>query len=379
MTRPLKIAISFFVAAFIFVLTFAAGIHVGSSTPLDSDKDFKAVQDAWQIITQDYIDRDNVDTQELSQAAIEAMLELIDDPYSAYLDPQAWKSSMQQLEGKYEGIGAEVTMEDERVVIVSPYAGSPAEEAGLKPGDIIMAVDGQPTDEMSHVDVVLMVRGPKGTEVSLTVFRPEEDREITFNVVRDEIREKSVRYNMVEDYAHITISSFVEHTSQDLGAALAEIEELGAKGIVLDLRNNPGGLVNPVVNSTSRFITEGVVFTSKYSDGREVVYEVTRQDKTTDLPMVVLVNNFSASGSEVLAGALQDYGRATIAGATTYGKGSVNVYAPIGADQGLHITVARWLTPNGNMIEGNGIEPDRKLELTGTDLLDWAIDYLGKS
>ena len=147
--------------------------------------------------------------------------------------------------------------------------------------------------------------------------------------------------------------------------ALKDLEALGARGIVLDLRYNPGGLLDSVVDSASRFLREGVVFTVKYSDGREEVYEVRKKDVVTDLPMVVLVNQFSASGSEVVAGALQDHNRALIAGTTTFGKGSVNVLTPIGADQGMYITIARWLTPDGHMIEGNGIEPDEQLTLYG--------------
>ncbi len=380
MTKSSKIILSFLSIAFVFVFAFAAGVLAGRATEYEFDSDFKAIEDAWRVITEDYIDKDNIDTRELSRVAIEAMMDLIDDPYSAYLDSQAWHDSMKQLEGTYEGIGAEVMVGDDgMVVIVAPYAGSPAELAGIKPGDKILAIDGVSADGMTHVDVAIKVRGPKGTTVELTVFRPEENRSLDIVIVRDEIIAKSVRYVIEDSYAHITIGSFTEKTNQELGITLKEIETFGVEGIILDLRNNLGGLVDSVVDVTSRFITEGVVFTMKYSDGREVVYKVNQQKETTDLPMVVLVNRLSASGSEVLAGALQDYGRAVVAGATTYGKGSVNVLTPIGVDQGLHITVARWLTPNGHLIEGNGIEPDELLALSGSELVGWAIGFLQNS
>lgn len=349
---------------------------LGSYSPTADDDDFAAVEDAWRVITEEYVDKDNIDKEALSQAAIEAMMEFIDDPYSTYLDRESYLQSLNSLEGKYEGIGAEVSMVDQGVIIIAVYSGSPAEKAGIKPGDLVTAVDGESIAGMRLMDVVLRVRGAKGTSVTLTVMDLETSSQRDIAIVRDQVYEKSVYIEMIGEYAHIVISQFGEKTDEELGKILKDLEAYDALGIILDLRYNPGGLLDSVVDSASRFLTEGIVFTVKYSDGKEEVYKVRDQDVTTDLPMVVLVNSYSASGSEVVAGALQDYDRALIAGETTFGKGSVNVLTPIGADQGIYITIARWLTPEGSLIEGNGIVPDEQLNMSDNDMLDWAVNYL---
>jgi len=375
MSRTVKILLGLVAAGCIAMVSFTGGVLLGGySAP--ADENFRAVEDAWRIITQDYIGAGSIDKAALSQAAIEAMMEFVDDPYSSYLDSEAYHSGLYQLEGKYEGIGAEVSMVDEQVVVIAPYAGSPAEAAGIQPGDIITAVDGETIAGMSLMEVVLKVRGPQGTTVNLTISRPDTVQILDIAVMRGEVYEKSVDFEMMGDYAIIDISQFAENTNKELGDVLKEVDSRSAAGIILDLRNNPGGLVDTVVDVASRFIDQGVVFTVEFSDGKTEIYEVNTQSQTTSLPMVVLVNGFSASGSEVIAGAMQDHDRAVVAGATTFGKGSVNVLTQIGSNQGMYITIARWLTPDGHMIEGRGITPDEELALYGDDLIDWAIDYL---
>ncbi|MBN1369963.1 MAG: S41 family peptidase [Dehalococcoidaceae bacterium] len=375
MSRTVKILLCLAAAGCIAIVSFAGGVLLGGYSP-PADENFRAVEDAWRIITQDYIDAGSLDKAALSQAAIEAMMEFVDDPYSSYLDSEAYHSGLYQLEGKYEGIGAEVSMIDEQVVVIAPYSGSPAEVAGIQPGDIITAVEGENITGMSLMEVVLKVRGPQGTVVNLTILRPDTGRTLDIDVERGEVYERSVDFEMTGDYAYIEISQFAENTNKELGDVLKEADSQGAVGIILDLRNNPGGLVDTVVDVASRFIERGVVFTVEFSDGKTEIYEVNKQSPTTSLPMVVLVNGFSASGSEVIAGAMQDHDRAVVAGSTTFGKGSVNVLTQIGSDQGMYITIARWLTPDGHMIEGRGITPDEELTLYGEDLIDWAIDYL---
>jgi carboxyl-terminal processing protease len=376
MSTPLKWFISISAALIVSMLIFTGGVMLGSYSPTADDDDFAAVEDAWRVITEEYVDKDNIDKEALSQAAIEAMMEFIDDPYSTYLDRESYLQSLNSLEGKYEGIGAEVSMVDQGVIIIAVYSGSPAEKAGIKPGDLVTAVDGENIAGMRLMDVVLKVRGAKGTSVTLTVMDLETSSQRDIAIVRDQVYEKSVYIEMIGEYAHIVISQFGEKTDEELGKILKDLVAYDALGIILDLRYNPGGLLDSVVDSASRFLTEGIVFTVKYSDGKEEVYKVRDQDVVTDLPMVVLVNSYSASGSEVVAGALQDYDRALIAGETTFGKGSVNVLTPIGADQGIYITIARWLTPEGSLIEGNGIVPDEQLNMSDNDMLDWAVNYL---
>jgi carboxyl-terminal processing protease len=376
MSRTLKWFATFGAVLVLSLFIFTGGVMLGSHSQTPEDNNFAAIEDAWRIITEEYVDKDNIDTSALSQAAIEAMMGFINDPYSSYLDRESYLESISQLEGKYEGIGAEVSLLEGKVVIMGVYSGSPAEKAGINPGDIVVAVDGETIAGLGLMDVVSKVRGPKGMPVVLTVVDAESDTNRDVTVIRDEVYEKSVGMEMLGEYAHIVISQFGEGTDKELGQALKELETNGARGIILDLRYNPGGLVDSVVDSASRFLKEGVVMTVRYSNGEEEVYKVRKKDVKTDLPMVVLVNGFSASGSEVVSGALQDHGRALIVGTTTYGKGSVNVLAPIGTDQGLYITIARWLTPNGHMIEGNGIVPDENLEMHDNELLNWAVEYL---
>jgi len=378
MSRTAKILLGLVAAGCIAMVAFTGGVLLGGYSP-PADENFRAVEDAWRIITQDYIGAGSIDKAALSQAAIEAMMEFVDDPYSSYLDSEAYHSGLYQLEGKYEGIGAEVSLIDEQVVVIAPYAGSPAETAGIMPGDIITAVDGEVVAGMSLMEVVLKVRGPQGTMVNLTITRPDTGRTLDIDVERGEVYERSVELEMMGEYAIIEISQFAENTNNELGGILKDIDSLGASGIILDLRNNPGGLVDTVVDVASRFIDSGVVFTVEYSDGQTEVYKVNKQNETTSLPMVVLVNGFSASGSEVIAGAMQDHDRALVAGTTTFGKGSVNVLTQIGSDQGMYITIARWLTPDGHMIEGSGITPDEEVTLYDEELIDWAIDYLAGS
>ncbi|MDD2252131.1 MAG: S41 family peptidase [Dehalococcoidales bacterium] len=376
MPRYIKWFVAVTAALVVSLLIFTGGVMLGSYSSQIDESEFTAIEGAWRVITEEYVDKDNIDKQALSQAAIEAMMSFIDDPYSSYLDREAYLESANDLAGKYEGVGAEVSIVDDGVVIISVYSGSPAERSGIKPGDIVTAVDGEDITGIGLMDVVLKVRGPKGSSVTVTVIDGETSAVKEVEMIRDEVHEKSVHFEMLGDYAHVAISRFGEKTDEELGEVLKEVASEQALGIILDLRYNPGGLLDSVVDSASRFLRDGVVFTVKYSDGREEVYKVREKDVVTDLPIVVLVNGFSASGSEVVAGALQDHDRALIAGATTFGKGSVNALTPIGADQGMYITIARWLTPDGHMIEGNGIEPDEQLSLVGGDMINWAIEHL---
>jgi len=304
-------------------------------------------------------------------------MEELGDPYSTYLNPDAYQATIEGFEGSYQGIGAQVNQNDAgQTVIVLTYEGSPATAAGIMAGDIITAVDGQSTEGMSLSEVVALVRGEEGTTVVLTIEREGAAGPLEISVVRGQIDQPSVSLEMIGTIAHLRIDQFTEKTSDELDDVLDQMESLGATGIILDLRHNPGGRLTAVVDVTSHFITEGLVLKVVYNDGDEIVYNANHQSRTTSLPVIVLVDGVSASGSEVLAGALQDHGRAEVAGTITYGKGSVNQLYDLPGSSGIYLTIARWYTPNGNLIEGQGITPDYELELTGDDLLDWALDYL---
>ena len=361
----------------IFIVSFGFGYILGMvATP--QDPAFASVEQAWDMILNDYVEKDKVDVDQLSQAAIEAMLELLDDPYTTFLDKESYQLSFGDLEGKFEGIGAVITVnEGDQIVVVAPITGTPAAEAGIQPGDAILEVDGVSTSGMDLYEVILKVRGPKGTSISLLVLHLGETEPVEIEIIRDEITVESVSFEMKDDIAYVRIHEFNEQTNEELSPVLEAINAANASGIIIDLRSNPGGLLQTVIDVTSRFLDEGLLVISiRDNEGNLEKLKANNQRITTDLPMVVLVDSFSASGSEVLAGALQDHNRATVAGSTTYGKGSVNYLQQLADGSGIYITAARWLTPNGNLIEGEGIAPDVELELKGDDAIQWAIDFL---
>jgi carboxyl-terminal processing protease len=223
---------------------------------------------------------------------------------------------------------------------------------------------------------VLEIRGPEGTAVRLLVLHQGDTEPEEIEIIRAKIELPSVRFEMKEDIAYINITHFSQRTNEELSPVLESVIQQMATGIILDLRSNPGGSLEAVVDVASHFLEEGIVVSIVDNEEKQTGLEVEPNGATIDLPMVVLVDNYSASGSEVLAGALQDYGRATIAGAKTYGKGSVNILRQLKDGSGLYVTTARWLTPNGRLIEGEGLYPDYELELVGEDAIQWAIDYL---
>ena len=357
-------------------LSFGAGCALGTGTLPSAELALEVVEEVWGIIFEDYVDRDRLDASELSQAAIEGMLEALDDPYTSYLTSQTYQMRSSDLEGKFEGIGAYVGIRDEQLVIIAPIPGTPADKAGIRAGDIILEIDGSSTAEISLEEAVLHIRGAKGTSVRLLILHQGETEPEEIEIVRAEIEVPSVYFEMREDIAYINIAHFTERTNEELSLVLESMTQEGATGIILDLRHNPGGLLGVVVDVASHFLKEGVVVHVVYNEGTQTSLSVEPEGLSTELPLIVLVDSYSASGSEVLAGALQDHARATIAGTQTYGKGSVNTLHRLKDDSGLYITTARWLTPDGRLIEGEGISPDHELELEGEDAIQWAIEYL---
>lgn len=377
MPKTLKIFIFTTAAILCLAMVFGAGCIVGNDPILSQGIDLGVVEEVWSLLFSEYVESDRLDEQTLREGAINGIMEALDDPYSSYLDVETFELSMSGYEGKFEGIGAYVGMRDGNITIIAPIADSPADRAGIKAGDILIEIEGDSTEDMTLNEAVLRIRGPEGTAVTIKVLHQGEDEPETLTITREEIELSSVYLEMMDDIAYIHISNFTERTNNELTPAFKEMDENDATGIILDLRSNPGGLLSSVVDVTSRFLDDGRVLVSRDNKGNEDIYSVVNSGKKTELPLVILTDNFTASASEVLSGALQDYKRAVVAGTVTYGKGSVNTLFTLKDNSGVYITTHRWLTPNGRMIEGKGITPD--FEIQDGDPIEWAIDYLHRN
>jgi carboxyl-terminal processing protease len=372
----MKIIMISLLVAVSMVVSFSAGCVLIRQTVSTTDSHLEAVNEAWNIIFRDYVDQSRLDASKLSQAAIKGMVEAVNDPYTVYLDPEAYQSFSSSLQGKFEGIGATVGVKNGQIQVIAPISGSPAEKAGIRAGDIILGVNGESIEGLSPEEVVLLIRGPKGTSVRVTVQHQGESTPVELEIVRAELDLPSVFFEMRGDIAYIRFYQFTDRTDSELSPVLERLAQENATGIVLDLRSNPGGYLNAVVDVASHFLKDGVVVYVVDNKGEETSYKVKSTSVTTDLPLVVLTDNFSASGSEVLAGGIQDYKRGIVAGTTTYGKGSADTLHELEDGSAIYITIARWLTPNRRLIEGKGIEPDYELALEGDDAIQWAINYL---
>lgn len=331
----------------------------GTGCAQETHSEFIEVVD---VLQEDFIDRDKLSATEMERAGIEGLLEYLDDPYTTYLDPERYEEFNQSLHGQqpdFEGIGASVTEVDGQIIVLGPLPGSPASEAGLMPGDILVSVDGKSLAGFTLDETVALIRGPRGTEVVLGVSRAGISRPVEIPIVRETITVSSVHAVLLPGgVGYIRLSAFDAETGADLRAAIADLRELSVEGLILDLRNNGGGLVTAAVSVVSEFVPEGEVIRWLDAGGNETVEYVTGEGTAYDLPLVVLVNGYSASASEVVSGALQDHERARVVGTPTFGKGAVNLLRALESGAGLNITIARWLTPGGRTIEGDGIEPD---------------------
>ncbi len=339
-----------------------------AGTPADLAETFAPFWEAWDLVHQMYVDQPLNDTA-LMEGAIRGMMEALNDPYSGYWDVRETQDANNAMTGEYDGIGAYVDTGGEYLTIINPIPGTPAEAAGLRPGDQIIAVDGEDVTGMDP-DLVRLTRvmGPAGTDVTLTIRREGVDEPFDVTITRAHIVIPSVTAEMLDNnIAYIQVSIFGDDTDTELREALREAMANNPSGLILDLRNNGGGYLNVAVNIASEFIPQGVILYEVYGDGTRRPYEARSGGLATEIPMVVLVNEYSASASEIVAGALQDYGRATLVGTTTFGKGSVQNWMPLSNGGTLRVTIARWETPNGRSIHGQGIDPDVVVEMTEAD------------
>ena len=311
------------------------------------------------IVRKNYVDQ--VDTKELMTGAINGMLNSM-DPHSGYLTPELYKELQMDTQGRFGGLGIEITVRNGILTVVSPIEDTPAFRAGIKPGDQILKIDDEFTKDMNLTQAVKKMRGLKGTKLNLSIKREGVPDLLNFSIVRDTIRVQSVRSRVLEEgYGYIRLAQFQERSDRDLQKAIEKLssEKGGIKGLVLDLRNNPGGLLTQAVRVTDLFLDSGMIV---YTDGRlesqKQKYFARKEGSWTEFPIVVLVNGGSASASEIVAGALQDHKRAVILGTKTFGKGSVQTILPLDDNSALRLTTARYFTPKGRSIQATGIVPD---------------------
>lgn len=335
------------------------------NTPADLDELFQPFWQTWDLVHENYVDQP-VDDEVLMRGAISGMLEALGDQHTSYLDPEQFQESNAQLQGQeYEGIGAWVDISGDYLTIISPMPGSPAEKAGLRPDDKVVGVDGEDVTGLDGESVRQRVIGPRGSTVTLTIQREGQEN---FDVVveRASILVPTVDSEMLEEQvAYIRLYTFGDDTARDLRQAINDLMDQNPKGMILDLRNNGGGYLETAIDVASEFIPDGVIMYEEYGDGSREIYEARRGGKATDIPLVVLINEGSASASEIVAGAIQDRDRGLLVGATSYGKGSVQTYNALVNDQGaVRVTIARWLTPNQRQINEIGLEPNVIIEIS---------------
>jgi carboxyl-terminal processing protease len=289
------------------------------------------------------------------------------DTYTEYLNAEEAKEFNNDLNGTFSGIGAELSREKEQLVIVAPISGYPAEEAGLRAQDAILEIDGEPTYDLSLTEAVNKIRGPAGTEVELTIGREGVGQE-TYKITREDIKIPSVEYEVKDGIGYLEISRFAEDTVNLSKEAAQSFKDQNVKGVVLDMRNNPGGLLDAAVDISSLWLDEGEVVLEEQRGGEVIKsYRATGNNILSGIPTVVLVNEGSASASEIVAGALADNGAAKLVGQQTFGKGSVQTLEPISSGGVLKVTIARWFTPGGRNIDKEGIKPDKVVEMTIED------------
>jgi carboxyl-terminal processing protease len=310
-----------------------------------------------------FIDQSRLTDEELNKAAIEGIVEYLDDPYTSYLDSEQYANFSDSLfeagRQDYEGIGASVQQLDDQIVIIGPMPNSPASRAGVMPGDVILEIDGREIAGLTLEEAVNLIRGPKDSTVVLTVRRLGSLVPMEIDVIRDTIPLTNVLARMQQDnIGYISLATFDALTADLLRKGIAELRDEGAEGLILDLRDNGGGLLDSAVAVLSEFVETGAVCLGCNAGGDPDFLSVSGEGTAYHIPLVVLVNGLSASASEIVAGAIQDHGRGTVVGTTTFGKGSVNLLIPLESGAGLYITISRWETPNGRLIEGEGIVPD---------------------
>ncbi len=343
-------------------MTLLIGVFLGkgwerTGYATESYEELRTFSEVLTKVQQHYVEAVNV--KDLVQGAIRGMLSTL-DPHSAYMTPEMYQEIQVETKGEFGGVGIQIGIKDSRLTVIAPIEGTPAYRAGIKAGDFITRVNDLATKDLTLMDAVHKMRGPKGTKVALTVERAGSPEPLVFHLVRDTIKIRSVRSEVIDGkLGYIRLTQFQEATGDDLGRVLQEFQEKNLQSTILDLRNNPGGLLTSARDVSEHFVGPGkLIVYIKTRDGRKDEYISRAKKEPTDRPMIVLVNQGSASASEIVAGALQDWGLAAIVGTTTFGKGSVQTILPLSDGSGLRLTTAKYYTPKGRSIQSTGITPD---------------------
>lgn len=378
-TRSHKLT-NFLLSLSFIIIIFGVGYKIGQyngqlllSTPpsnIQKNIDFSLFWDTWQKITDKYVDKKKIDQQKMFYGAIKGMVASVGDPYTFFLTPDENKQAKSDLEGKLEGIGAQLGLKDGKIVVIAPLKDSPADRAGVMAGDFINKVDGVSTANWTLSQAVSKIRGPKGTKVKLTIERG--GKELEKLITRDQITIDSVVLSYVKNVAVITVSQFGENTNSEWDKAVVEVakkwENKEIKGLVIDLRGNPGGYLESSVYLASDFFPKGTLIVKQESTTTENQdYISDRDGRLQTIPLSVLIDKGSASASEILSGALRDHKRATLVGEKSFGKGSVQEALDLSQGAGLHVTIAKWILPGGDWINGKGITPQYVVENKITD------------
>lgn len=347
----------------LLIMILSTGIMIGrgleSKVLADNEtyEDLKIFTEILSVVQRSYVEQ--VKAKDLVYGAIKGMIATL-DPHSSFMPPEAFKEVQVSTKGEFGGIGIQIGIKENNLVVIAPIEGTPADKAGIKAGDIIVKVNDEVAKDMSLADAVQKMRGPKGSKVALTIQREGELVHLIFNLVREIIKIESIKSKILEDgIGYIRLTQFQEQTAKDLSKALKKLDGEKMQSLILDLRNNPGGLLTSAVEVTEQFIENGrlVVFI-KGREGKKDEYIANDKAERKEFPMVVLVNEGSASASEIVAGALQDWGRALVLGTQTFGKGSVQTILPLSDGSGLRLTTAKYYTPKGRSIQNEGITPD---------------------
>jgi len=372
------------VAVFLLVLSFASGLLIGASqrpaiekviglenkeTLKPQEINFGLFWDVWSRLQEKFVDKNKLDNQKMVYGAIAGMVSALGDPHTVFLPPEENKRFQDDISGSFDGIGAEIGIRKGSLVVVSPLKDSPAERVGLKPGDKIFKIDDKVTNDLTLDEAVKLIRGKKGTEVVLTIFRDSFDKAKEFKIIRDAIKIPIVKFEKKENGIFlIQLFHFTETAPVEFRKALQAFFDSGSSKLILDMRNNPGGFLQVAVDISSWFMPAGeVVVKEQFATGEEIIYRSRGYRLLEKIPTVIIVNEGSASASEIVAGALRDIRGIKLVGAKTFGKGSIQQLEQLPEGASLKVTIAKWLTPNGVSINDNGLEPDIKVEVKPED------------